>query len=129
MRDSAWAAQTALATLTCGFLLLARPAGSDETLTMRIMPGLSASAPAAVAVIATVPHHADNRALRVVAESTEFYRASQVDLNGEHAPRTSHFLFRNLPAGEYEITVMLGGTRGRRAMSSRVFFVTGPLGR
>ena len=117
------------AVLTCGFLLFARPSGSGDALTVRIMPGLTASAPAAVAVVAMIPNHQDNRALRVVAESPEFYRSSQVELNGERAPRTNHFLFRNLPVGEYEITVILGGVRGQRAASSRVFYVTGPLGR
>ena len=118
-----------LATLTCGFLLLARHSGSGDALTVRIIPGLTASAPAAVAVLAMIPNHQDNRALRVVAESSDFYRSSQVELNGERAPRTNHFLFRNLPVGEYELTVILGGVRGQRAASSRAFYVTGPLGR
>jgi hypothetical protein len=115
--------------LTCGLLLLAHPSGSGEALTMRVVPGLTASAPAAIMVIATVPRHEDNRALLVVAESREFYRSSQVDLNGDRAPRTSQFTFKNLPVGEYEITVILGGSRGQRAMSSRAFYVTGPFGR
>jgi len=126
MRIRALIARSAL---TCGLLLLAQPSGSGDALTMRIVPGLTASAPAAVAVIATIPSHEDNRALRVVAESEEFYRSSQIELNGDRAPRTSQFTFRDLPAGEYEITVILGGSRGQRAMSSRAFYVTGPLGR
>jgi hypothetical protein len=122
-------ALTTRSALTCGLLLLAQPSGSGDALSIRIIPGLTATAPGAVAVIATIPSHEDNRALRVVAESSEFYRSSQVELNGERAPRTSQFTFTNLPVGEYEITVILGGTQGQRAVSSRFFYVTGPLGR
>jgi hypothetical protein len=122
-------AMTARLALICGLLLLAKPSGSGDVLSIRIVPGLTATAPAAVAVIATIPAHEDNRALRVVAESSEFYRSSQFELNGDRAPRTNQVTFRDLPVGEYEITVILGGTRGQRAMSSRAFFVTGPLGR
>ncbi len=118
-----------LAALTGGFLLFAQPSGSSETLAMRIVPGTTASAPAAVAVFATVQNHEENRALRVVAESADYYRSSQMELDGERAARTSQFVFRDLPVGEYEITVILGGARGQRAVSSRAFFVTGPLGR
>ena len=126
MRTPALIARSAV---TCGLLLLAQPSGSGDALTMRIVPGLTASAPAAIAVIATIPSHEDNRALRVIAESSEFYRSSQVELNGGFAPRTTQFMFRDLPVGDYEITVILGGTRGQRASSSRAFYVTGPLGR
>ena len=56
--------------------------------------------------------NAQNRAVAIVAESTEFYRSSEIQLDGEHAPRTTTFEFRSLPPGTYEVTATLIGSDG-----------------
>jgi hypothetical protein len=55
---------------------------------------------------------AQNRAVEVVAESPEYYRASEVQLNGEDAPRTTTFEFRSLPPGTYEVKAVLLDSAG-----------------
>ena len=41
------------------------------------------------------------------AESIDFYRSSEIELDGENAPRTNMFEFRSLPSGTYEVRVTL----------------------
>jgi hypothetical protein len=60
--------------------------------------------------------------LRVVAESDDFYRASEVELDGDRAARTNVFEFRSLPSGSYEVTAILLGAdrRARASVRTRV---------
>jgi hypothetical protein len=56
--------------------------------------------------------NAKNRAVAIVADSMDFYRSSVIQLDGEHAPRTTTFEFRSLPPGMYEVTATLIGADG-----------------
>ena len=56
---------------------------------------------------------ADNRAVEVVAESEDYYRSSEIQLDGDQAPRTNTFEFRSLPPGTYEVKATLLGSSGR----------------
>ena len=56
---------------------------------------------------------ADNRAVEIIAESDDFYRSSEIQLEGDQAPRTSMFEFRSLPPGTYEVRANLMGADGR----------------
>jgi hypothetical protein len=96
-----------------------------EMLTIRVSPVVSA-APAVVTVRALVEAHADNRALEIIAESQDFYTSSQVTLNGADSPRINEIHFRSLPEGSYAVTVILMGTRGRRALLTRTITVGVP---
>ena len=87
------------------------PVGAGERITLKVSPAV-AFAPANLVVRATVEADADNRAIEIVAESPDFYRSSEIQLEGDHAPRTSMFEFRNLPPGSYEVRATLRGTRG-----------------
>jgi hypothetical protein len=89
-------------------------AGESERMTIRVSPAVS-FAPANLVVRATIAANPDNRAVEIVAESTEFYRSSEIQLDGEHAPRTSQFEFRSLPPGMYEVKAILRGASGERA--------------
>ena len=55
----------------------------------------------------------DNRAVEIVAESADFYRSSQIQLEGDKAPRTTNFEFRSLPPGTYEVRALLHRHRRR----------------
>ena len=57
----------------------------------------------------------DNRAVEIIAESADFYRSSEIQLEGDKAPRTTNFEFRSLPPGTYEVRALLIGTGGRAA--------------
>jgi hypothetical protein len=96
-----------------------------EMLTIRVSPAVS-SAPAVVTVRAFVEAHADNRALDIIAESRDFYTSSQVTLNGADSPRLNEIHFRSLPEGNYAVTVILMGSRGRRALLTRRILVGTP---
>jgi len=106
-------------TVLFGILLLAgsQPLGAGERLTLKVSPAV-AFAPANLVVRTTILADADNRAVEIVAESDDFYRSSQIQLEGERAARTTTFEFRSLPPGTYEVRANLLGADGRsRAMS------------
>ena len=88
------------------------PLGAGEPITMRVSPAV-AFAPANLIVRATIAADSENRAVVVTADSADFYRASEMQLNGEQAPRTNTFEFRSLPPGSYEVRAILLGSGGR----------------
>ena len=97
-------------------IVAAVPLGAGERMTMKVSPAV-AFAPANLIVRAMIVADADNRAVEIVAESNDFYRSSQIQLEGEKAARTSMFEFRSLPPGTYEVRANLLGADGRsRAM-------------
>lgn len=96
-------------------------AGAGETLTMKVSPAV-AFAPATLIVRAMIEADSRNRAVEIIAESPGFYRASEIELDGDKAPRTSTFEFRNLPSGTYEVKAILRDASGqaRAAVRSQV---------
>lgn len=101
-----------------GVLLLtwALPLGAGERMTLKVSPSVS-FAPANLIVRAYIEADAENRAVEIVAESSDFYRSSEIQLDGEHAPRTNTFEFRSLPSGTYEVKATLIGP-GREARAA-----------
>lgn len=93
-------------------LIAAMPLGAGERMTMKVSPSF-AFAPANLLVRAMVEADAQNRAVAIVAQSADFYRSSEIQLEGAKAPRTSIFEFRSLPPGSYEVTAALFGADGR----------------
>jgi hypothetical protein len=93
-------------------------AGDRDRLTIRVSPAVS-FAPANLVVRATIASDPDNRTVEIVAESSDFYRSSEIQLEGERAPRTSLVEFRSIPSGNYEIRVTLRGSSGRERASVR----------
>ena len=75
-------------------------------------------APADVLVYVTVERNAENRLLRVSAESEAFFRSSELSLEGEGSARINILRFRDLPPGEYDVKAdVLGSTGQRRAVA------------
>ena len=92
------------------------PLGAGERITMKVSPAV-AFAPANLIVRTTVIADADNRAVQIIAESEDFYRSSEIQLEGDRAARISTFEFRSLPPGTYEVRANLIGAAGQtRAM-------------
>ena len=93
-----------------GILMVAAtgPAGAGERMIMKVTPAV-AFAPANLVVRAVVEADADNRGIAVIAESEDFYRSSEIQLDGNHAPRINTFEFRSLPPGNYSVKAMLMG--------------------
>jgi hypothetical protein len=69
----------------------------------------------------------DNRTLRVTIDSEDYFRASEIQLDGASAPM-SHFIdWKQMPAGTYELTATLIGPGGTRAERQTSFRVLGPI--
>src|ERR1700732_1524655 len=70
-------------------------------------------APGHLVVETVVEPDSANRAIQVVAESPDWYRSSEVQLDGDTAPRRSTFEFDGLPTGTYQIHARLLGSDGQ----------------
>ena len=95
------------------------PLNATAPFSMRVSPTL-APAPAFVRVEAMVERDADNRTLTIVARSDDFYRSSEVQIDGASSPRIHVFEFPHLPSGNYEVTGILVGLHGQRATTTRI---------
>jgi hypothetical protein len=96
-------------TLIVGAAVL--PSSAVARLSMKVSPAI-AFAPANLVVRAQVIADKENRAIEAIAESPEFYRSSEIQLDGENAPLTTVFRFRSIPSGDYRVTVLLRNDRG-----------------
>ena len=104
-------------------LAIAVPAGAGEKLAMRVSPAFS-YAPATLIVQLSIEPDSDNRVVRVTAESADFYRSSDIALEGDRAPRTNVIQYRSLPAGDYQVRSVLFSADGQeRAVVSRAVTV------
>jgi hypothetical protein len=103
-----------------GFLMLITtlPMGAGERITVKVSPAV-AFAPANLVVRTMIEADQDNRAVEIVAESDDFYRSSQIQLEGDKAPRTTSFEFRSLPPGTYEVRALLLGADGKQRAFAR----------
>jgi hypothetical protein len=77
-----------------------------DAVSVSVSPSV-AQEPAQITVRVTVEPNPDNRALEVIAESTDFFRKSHRQLDGDRASRISFFEYRGLPAGDYDVRVQL----------------------
>lgn len=103
-----------------GFVMAATtlPVGAGERMTMKVSPAI-AFAPANLVVRTTIEADAGNRAIEIIAESTDFYRSSEIQLEGDKAARTTTFEFRSLPSGTYEVRAKLYGADGQARAAVR----------
>ena len=103
----------------CGLIgLSVLPAGSGQRVTLTLSPA-HAFAPATVRIRARIEPNADNRVLTIVADGPNFYRSSDVPLDGEEAPRTVELWFKDVPAGDYEVSANLTTTSDRQRVTAR----------
>jgi hypothetical protein len=106
-------------TLTAAVLLsLAGSIGASAPLSMAVSPAQSV-APTNLTIRVHVIPDDGNRALAVVAESDEYYRSSQIPLDGAEAPRTISFEFRNIPGGDYDVKGTLIDNVGKERAAVR----------
>jgi hypothetical protein len=113
-----------LIALLFGFLT---PVRAAERVAIRVSPAV-AFAPANLLVRATVDVSKDNRSLEIIAESADFYRSSEVALDGDHAPRVTPMQFKSLPSGAYQVSAVVRGASGVELASTHtsVNIVGGP---
>jgi hypothetical protein len=100
-------------------LLSVAPGDATENrFRIEVSPRVS-SAPAAVRIRAFVKPDSANRALRIIADSGSFYRSSLLSLDGANAAFITETVYRDLPGGEYEVSVALIATDGGRTVDKR----------
>jgi methionine-rich copper-binding protein CopC len=104
-------------------LLAATPGTATDRLKIDVSPRISA-APAVVRIRAIVTPSAENRGLKIVADSGDYFRSSYVSLDGADAASVTVTSFKNLPGGEYDISVTLVGENGDQVMERRLIVVT-----
>jgi len=110
------------AVMVCCLTVCAAPLGSTDRMTMKVSPSMTV-APGFVRIEARVERDASNRALHIIAESENFYRSSDIPVDGENGPNIAVVDLRQLPTGTYQVTGILVGTNGQRAAASRVLRV------
>ena len=81
--------------------------------------------PAQMRSLVRVAPHEDNRRLRIEIDSPDYYRASEIDLDGKNAAPNHYFAWSALPAGSYSIVATVLGVNGPRASSELPFEVLG----
>jgi hypothetical protein len=91
---------------------------ADSRLRIEVSPRVS-NAPAQVRIRAIVTPSAENRGLQVVADSGDYFRSSYLPLDGDNAALITETSFKNLPGGDYEISVMLLDAQGHTATVDR----------
>jgi len=83
-------------------------------------------APASVVVRVLVEHDAQNRQLEIVADSSDFYRRTVVDLDGEQAPKVNELRLIAIPGGEYDVSATLYDAHGALTVVRRSIVVVSP---
>jgi len=117
--------RSALSLVVATALLWVVPgSAADDRLRIEVTPRIS-QAPAQVRIRAIVTPNAENRGLRVVADSGEFFRSSYLPLDGADAAPITDTSFKNLPGGEYEVSVTLVDSQGHATnVDRRTIMVT-----
>jgi hypothetical protein len=87
------------------------PLGADTRLSIKVSPAV-AFAPANLTMRTTVVPDSRNRMLQIVAESDDYFRSSEIQLNGERSAHTTLVYFKSVPSGVYKVSASLLGEGG-----------------
>ena len=83
------------------------------------------AAPATVPIIVAVEPGESNRALLVEADGEDYYRASEIELDGDKEKRLHSIEFRSLPAGAYVLRAQVRSKTGIIGKAEADLVVTG----
>ena len=89
-------------------------------ITVRVTPAFAIEGSPVQAMV-RVARHAENRLLRITVDSENYFRSSDVELDGENAAITHYLPMNSLPAGEYAFLAVVYGPSGERARSYEEF--------
>src|SRR4249920_3560039 len=73
-----------------------------------------------------IQRDAENDAMRVTAESSNYFASSEMELEGGYAPRVKVVRFRDLPSGFYEVTGTVYDGRAKVKGQARVSVLVYP---
>ena len=102
--------------IVCVALLAGGAIGMNgqERVRLNVSP-MQSFAPATLKVRVTVERSVENRALTIVADSENYYRSSEIALDGDASPATFFLDLRSVPGGEYRISAVVRDRSGRDA--------------
>lgn len=105
--------------LAFGALLAITAVRADGVEPVRIaVSPLRSFAPSNLVVRVMVEPSTENRVLEVVADGPNFYRSSDVQLDGKDGPSVVHLQFRNVPGGDYAVAATVRNGAGRPVASA-----------
>jgi hypothetical protein len=120
MRTALWLCISLVAT--------AIPLHGSDSLRISVSPTYS-FAPSTLRVRVRLEPSAENRAIEITAECTDFYRSSEFTLDGEQAPAMVELDVRDAPGGHYRVVAVLKDSTGRpRASAVKEVTVIGLFG-
>jgi hypothetical protein len=109
-----------IALLSCACLLsMSGVLNGAQPLRMQVSPAVS-RAPAVLTVRVSIEAAPRDRAIEIVAESSQFYRSALIQVDGAQGAAVNEVQFRDLPSGFYEVTAVLVGVDGPRAKVARI---------
>jgi len=94
------------------------PVSGDQRLSVNVAPAGS-FAPANLRVRVRIDPSLDNRSLVIVADGENFYRSSEMPLQGDQAPRIIELWLPNVPGGEYAVYAALRDASGHERAVAR----------
>jgi hypothetical protein len=104
--------------ICAAIVLTVLPVDGGEPLALAVTPAQS-FAPGFVRIRARIEPNAENRLLTIVADGADFYRSSEIQLDGDQAPKAVEVRFADLPGGEYEVYAALTDASGRQRAVAR----------
>jgi hypothetical protein len=100
-------------------------AGHASDVVQIVVYGRYFTEPATVRFLVAVQPDADNRMLRIEADSADMFRASEVALQGAGEKRLHTFTFKNLSAGYYTLRAQVRSSHDVRGTATGEVVVTG----
>jgi hypothetical protein len=97
---------------------------ADAPVTLSVRPAVLFAGRDVRATVRT-PRDVRNRELRIVVEAADYYAASEVQLDGDDAPATHQFNWKELPSGAYRVEAILTRADGERRTVAQCFAVLG----
>ena len=107
----AWS--TARVSLVALLAVMSLGVHASEPIRVRVVPAFALN-PADVSVETVIEPDIKNRGVEVTVDSPNFFATSTVSLEGDRAPRVRTTHFRQLPAGNYEVSATLVQESGSR---------------
>ena len=99
---------------------VASGAKPTHPITVRVTPTFGIEGSPVQAMVRVAPN-AENRLLRITVDSENYFRSSDVGLDGDNAAITHYLSMDSLPAGEYAFLAVVYGANKERVRSYEEF--------
>ena len=114
--------RTGILIVVCWLALPATGGSEEKPVTITVRPGACVE-PCSVRLVVRVAPDDSNRSIVIVAESETFYRSSTRPLEGAEAPAVQELLLNQLPAGRYDVRVVVRRTNTTQQLYASQFEV------